>query len=125
MTTIKKQYTAINAALVALTNKKLTPKVLAELQALMASKGGEKTFITNDEGTVIAIRCYYFKRWMSPEFFASKKTASGYNSMCKLGTNTWSKQQRVAKKANAELLEKLMDGALTSDEAKILSLIHI
>ena len=74
-----------------------------------------RTFHKDEEGNTIAIYCYYFKKWMrldEVEFGIKTNTASGYNTMCKIGVSNWTKQQRVAKQAKEQLLERLEKGEL-------------
>ena len=116
--TIKKQYIEIVALLEANKNKKVST-VLADVLALCESKNGGDTFIKNDDGITIAIKCYYFKKWFwldKTEFGVKKNTASGYNTMSKLGNSLWTKQQRVAKKAREHLLDQVVCCALDPSE---------
>ena len=59
------------------------------------------------------MRCFYFKKWMSPEDVEFGKKASsptGLNSMCKAGVSAWTKQQRAAKAAKESLLTDVAAG---------------
>ena len=84
--------------------------------------GGASSFIKAADGAVVAILDYYFKRWMplvgddAVEFGAKKNTATGYNTMSKEGVSHWTKQQRVAKQANAELLTRVASGEIKPDQ---------
>ena len=121
--TIKKAYVDLVAFLEDNKAKKVST-ILEELKAMCESKNGSMsdtgtTFLKDEHGEVIAIFCYYFKRWMplcDVEFGAKKNTASGYNTMCKSGVSLWTKQQRVAKKAKEELLDDLSDGTIEVSE---------
>lgn len=128
---IKKAYVELIAFLEANKNKKVST-ILAEAQAMCESKNSSgsdtgTTFIKDEEGEVVAIYCYYFKRWMplcDVEFGAKKNTASGYNTMCKSGVSAWTKQQRQAKKSNETLLSQVGAGevgptAIASEQAII------
>lgn len=95
--------------------------VFDEVQAVCVAKtgnGGGKasTFHRDPEtGEVVAIKCYYFGKWMDPKVvdFGEKKTsASGFNSMCKEGNNLWTKQNNEAKKATAAILDRVESGEL-------------
>lgn len=76
------------------------------------------TMIKDANGKVVAILDYYFKRWMplvgdlTVEFGKKASTASGFSSMCKLGTSLWTKQQQNAKKAMTGILLEVEDGSL-------------
>ena len=116
--TIKKQYLEIIALLEANKNKKVST-VMADILALCESKNGGDTFIKDADGVTIAIKCYYFKKWFwldKAEFGVKKNTASGYNTMCKLGNSLWTKQQRVAKKAREVLLDQVSSGEIEASE---------
>lgn len=119
---IKKDYQAIFDVLEANANKKVST-VLPQLVELMTRKtngGGEaNTFRKDEDGNVTEVYCYYHKEWedvTKVAYGAKKSTATGLNTMCKVGANQWSKQQRVKKKAEAELLTKVMDGELLPED---------
>lgn len=101
--------------------KSILPDVIAMVSAKQARNVGS-TFIKNSEGETVAIRCYYFQRWMplvgdnAVEFGAKKSTATGYNTMCKDGVSHWTKQNNAAKKAHDALLDRLEAGDLTTDQ---------
>lgn len=119
---IKKQYEEVYAFLEANKNKKVS-SILPDLIALMQSKSGGsdigKTFLKNEAGDVIAVFCYYHKKWEDvsvAELGAKANTATGLNTMCKEGVSSWSKQQRIYKKANEELLQLVAKGELSPEE---------
>ena len=127
-TTVKKAYTEIVSLLEANKGKKVS-EVLEQVIELASAKSGGggagTTFIKDATGKTVAILDYYFKRWMplvgdkTVEFGAKQKTSTGFNSMSKLGVSEWTKQQRVAKQANADLLTKVAKGEVKpSDIAK-------
>ena len=121
--TIKKAYVELIEFLEANKNKKVST-ILEEAKSMCESKNSSasdtgSTFIKNDEGEVIAMFCYYYKRWMplcDVEFGVKKNTASGYNTMCKSGVSNWTKQQRKATKAKSELLSKVASGDILPEE---------
>ncbi len=121
--TIKKAYVELVAFLEDNKTKKVST-ILEELKAMCEAKNSSgsdtgSTFIKNDQDEVVAIFCYYFKRWMplcDVEFGAKKNTASGFNTMCKSGVSKWTKQQRVAKVAKEKLLDQLADGSITVEQ---------
>lgn len=106
------------------------PKVRAkdlinEVIALTAAKiatGVGSTIMKDASGAVVAIRCYYFKRWMplvgdkAVEFGKKANTATGLNTMCKEGSSHWTKQQREADAANKELISKVISKEITPDD---------
>ena len=114
MTNVKKQFEEVYALLEANSNKKVST-ILPQLMELMTKKGGNSTFVTNDHGEVVAIYCYYHKKWelvSECEYGAKKNTATGLNTMCKQGVSAWTRQQRIKKQGEAKLLEKVADGSL-------------
>lgn len=118
MSNIKKAYTEIVELLEANKNKKVS-SIMDQILELATTKQSSKNFLTDDNGNVTHIFCYYHKLWEpvdQVEFGKKKHSASGYNSMCKEGVNQWSKQNRDAKKAEAELLDRVQSGELAPDE---------
>lgn len=105
-------------------------EVLPQILELCAPKkgggsggGGSSKFHRNEAGEVVAIFDYYFKAWMDPrvaEFGKKASSATGYNSMSKEGVSNWTKQQSVAKKANDEMVTKLLAEELDIFEAQAL-----
>lgn len=124
MSNIKKAYQEIVSFLEENSDKKVK-SILEDVIAMASAKTtrGESggNFIKDSEGNVVAIFCYYFKRWMplvgdaAVEFGAKKNTATGLNSMCKEGVSHWTKQQRVAKQAQADLLNKVAKGEVAPE----------
>lgn len=112
--TVKKAYVELIDFLKANENKKIA-SIMPQLLELVSSKQATKNFITNEAGEVTHIYCYYHKKWEALsecEYGAKKHSPSGFNSMCKEGVNQWTKQQRVARQQEGELLMKLQDGTL-------------
>ena len=96
---------------------------MPQLRALMSAKvGGSSigaTHLKDEEGNVIAVYCYYHKKWelVANHIYGAKVgTTTGLNSMCKLGVNQWTTQQRVAKKAKEDLLTKLQSGEIAVED---------
>lgn len=81
----------------------------------------ELTFIKNNAGETVAIRDYYFKRWMplvgdeAVAFGKKANAASGFNSMSVEGLSHWTKQEREASKALANILVDVEAGTLAPD----------
>lgn len=125
MTTVKKQFEEIYAVLEENKNKKVST-ILPQLIELMSKKnnasGAANTFIKNDDGEVVAIFCYYHKKWefvTEAEYGNKKGTATGLNTMCKEGVSKWTKQQRVKKQQEAELLTKVSSGELAVEDIAV------
>lgn len=92
------------------------PEVIAIASAKSGAGGGKATqFHRNEQGEVVAIRCYYHKLWMDPRIaeFGNKATSpTGLNNMCKDGVSKWTKQRREAKAAEAQLLTDVAAGTI-------------
>jgi len=122
---IKKVFNELNTLLSA--NKdKLVSELMPQLIELMSSKTASgsngPTSYKDENGKVIAVFCYYHKKWelvADHEYGAKAGTTTGLNSMCKLGVNQWTKQQREFKKAQTELLTKLSTGELPIDQLSV------
>lgn len=119
MSNIKKAYVDIVSFLEANQDKKVK-SVLAEVVAMCEAKAGggggaASTFVKDEAGNVVAIRCFYHQTWMDPRVvpFGSKaSSATGLNTMCKSGVSKWTKQQRQFKLAQEELLKQVADGSI-------------
>ena len=117
---IKKAFQDVVNFLTANQNKKVS-SILDEVKTMceaQAGGGGKNatTFHKDETGNVVAIRCYYFKRWFSPQekaFGTKKNSSSGFNSMCKEGNRLWSQQQNAYTKAKDALLDKVVSGEVT------------
>ncbi|RKZ94133.1 MAG: hypothetical protein DRQ40_06460 [Gammaproteobacteria bacterium] len=119
--TIKKAFVAINAILLANEDKKVKT-IMPDLVELMSAKGaggGASSVHRNEAGEVVGIMDYYFKVWLPVafvEYGAKANSASGLNTMCKLGTSLWTKQQREFKKGKEELLDNVAAGDVLPTE---------
>lgn len=118
MSTIKKDYQELVSFLETNKNKKVET-ILEKVREMCSSKN-ETTFRKDDEGNVTHVFCYYHKVWEDVSQIEYGKKASnkstGLNTMCKVGLNAWSKQQRVAQKEKNELLTKMAKGEVTQEE---------
>ena len=93
--------------------KTLLPAIIEMCSAKSGGAGGAASFIKDAEDNVTHIKCYYHGLWEpvdAVEYGAKATSATGLSSMCKEGTSAWTKQQREAKKANVELLNKVASG---------------
>lgn len=123
MATIKKAYAAIVELLEANQDAQVSdilPSVIELAAAKTGAGGGKATaFHRNEEGEVVAIKCYYHKLWMDPrvvEFGKKATSPTGMNNMCKDGVSKWTKQQRESKAAEAELLTRVAAGELAVED---------
>lgn len=118
MSTIKKDYLELVSFLETNKNKKVETILVAVRE--MCSSKNETTFRKDEEGNITHIFCYYHKVWEDVAVVEYGKKASnkatGLNTMCKVGLNAWSKQQRVAQKEKNELLTKMAKGEVTQEE---------
>lgn len=122
---IKKAFTAVHSLLAANQSavvESLMPQ-LTELMSAKAGGGGGKatTFHKSEDGTVVAVQCYYFKQWMDPrlvDFGAKAGSATGLNSMCKAGLSAWTKQQAAFRKAKEQLLADVAEGTIAATDIK-------
>ena len=108
----KKVFVELVAFLEANKGKKVST-ILPGVMELVSAKVQTKTFRLDEDGNVTEIYCYYHKQWESVNevpYGKKASTASGLNTMCKAGTSAWTKQQRLAKVAKAELLDLVAKG---------------
>lgn len=106
---VKKAFTALHSYLAANTDAKVGD-LMDEITELCSAKGagGGTASHRNEEGVVVAILDYYFKKWLPVEFveFGAKANSNtGLNTMCKLGVSHWTKQQRIYKLGKEQLLD--------------------
>ena len=91
----------------------------AEFKELIEAKKQGNAVLKDANGNVTHIFCYYHKQWENVkevEYGKKKNSHTGLNTMCKIGVNKWTKQQNDAKKAKAELLEKVGAGKVDPKE---------
>lgn len=124
MTTVKKIFQPMVDLLEANKDVKVSKLMdqILELTAAKAARSGGSTFLKDAQGNAVAILDYYFKRWMpligdkAVEFGAKAGTATKFNVMCKEGVSLWTKAQRDAKNASADLLKKVASGEIKPNE---------
>jgi hypothetical protein len=116
MTTIKKGFQEVYKILTDNEDKKVSD-ILEQLIPIFESKQRDKNHYEDDDG--LWIFCYYHKEYEltdQVEYGKKVNTATGLNSMCKVGTNQWTKQQREFKKDKSELLNKVSSGELKIED---------
>lgn len=123
MATIKKAYKEIVSLLEANRDVQVSEVIDQVIEFASAKTGGgggkASAFHRAEDGTVLAVRDFYFKKWVSPlimEFGEKKSSPSGLNSMSKEGVSKWTKAQREFKKANDGLLQQMLDGSLAQED---------
>jgi len=118
--TIKKSYAEIVEFLQANENKKVS-SIMAEVLLMAESKKQSSTHLMNKDGTVYAIFCYYHKQWeiVADVPYGSKaNTVTKLNTMCKVGNSKWTKKQRDAKTALANLIDEVANGTIQPSDIK-------
>lgn len=116
MSTIKKGYVEVYNILVSNKDKKVS-SIMDQLLPIMESQQRDKNHFEDDDG--LHVFCYYHKEWeltSQVEYGKKVNTSTGLNSMCKVGTNQWTKQQREFKKSKAELLNFVANGDLAIED---------
>ena len=96
-----------------------------EFKELVIAKKNGNTVLKDQNENIVAIFCWYHKRWellFEVEYGSKASHHTGLNTMCKIGVNLWTKQQAVAKVAKTELLDKVADGEVeVKDIAELVS----
>lgn len=100
--------------------------VIEQVRAAVSAKtggGGGKAlnFHRSEDGTVVAVKCYAFDKWMDPRlvpFGAKANTPTGLNSMCKAGVSVWTQAQSTFKKGKDAVVTKLLANEITSEDAQ-------
>lgn len=116
MSTIKKPYEAIYNILMENKDSKVSD-IFDLLLDEMESKTRDKNHEYRDGK--LYIFCYYHKEWEcvdDVEYGSKSNTATGYNTMCKVGVNCWTKQQRDYKANRSALLEQVLDQSVSQDD---------
>lgn len=112
---VKKAFQNIVSFLEANKTKKVS-EVLENIYSLSSAKNGSSkgtTYLADDKNTIVAIHCWYFKRWMPligsklVKFGQKKGTSTGFNTMSLKGSSLWSKQNSAFKKDTTALLDQL------------------
>lgn len=80
--------------------------------------GPAQTHIRDANNEVIAIFCYYHKKWEileHAEYGLKKHSTHGFNTMCKEGVSRWTKQNNKRKQIGNIILEELSSGILNAE----------
>jgi hypothetical protein len=118
--TIKKQFVELVELLESNKDKKVS-SLLDQVIAMAESKKKDSVVIKNADGTIKAIYCYYHKQWElleEVEYGSKKSSASGFNTMCKLGVSAWTAKQVKAKADKEEILIGVQNGEIDPSEIK-------
>lgn len=116
---IKKPYQEIVDILESNKDKKVSSILDAIIEIALSKKKDSTIKYLDDDDTkpITHIYCWYHKEWEPVEYYGSKASShSGYNTMCKEGVNSWTKQQRDFKKSKSDLLELLQSGELKVED---------
>ena len=119
--TIKKQFVEIVTFLETNKNKKVGT-ILEQVLSMVESKKRDNTVLKDENGNVIAIFCYYHKQWeliKDVPYGKKASSASGYNTMCKVGVSKWTKAQSIAFKAKDAVLLGVQNGEIDPKDIKV------
>lgn len=84
-------------------------------------RGAAPQYKINEEGEVIAIMCYYFKKWFDPRImpFGSKAgSKTGLSNMCKEGTKHFVTRNNDIKNVSATVLTSIIEGEIGPNDAE-------
>ncbi len=106
---VKKAFQPLHTFLLANLESKVGD-IMEEITDFASAKGagGGSASHRNEDGEVVAILDYYFKKWLPVqfvEFGAKANSNTGLNTMCKLGVSHWTKAQRTYKLGKEQLLD--------------------
>jgi len=99
-------------------NKKVS-SLFEEILKMTETKVQQSTSVSDDKGNVIAIYCYYHKQWelvKNVEYGQKASSATGLNTMCKIGVSKWTKQNNAIKKIGNTILALLESGDIDATE---------
>lgn len=119
MANVKKVFEDVYQILIDNQNKKVS-SILPDLLEIMSrqknSSGQTKNHHTID-GEVVAIFCWYHKKWELSEHYGKKaNSTTGLNTFCREGVSVWTKNQRLKKQIESDLLKEVMAGAVKPEE---------
>jgi len=120
MSTIKKGFTELYAILKA--NEEMTvEEVMEKLLPIMTAQQRNTAHYTDEDGRLVVF-CYYHKQYEHVDqvpYGKKANTKTGLNTMCKVGTNQWTKQQREYKEAAGTILDLIANGELEHSKEAI------
>lgn len=117
MSTIKKGYTELYAILQANEGKKVSA-IMDLLMPVMTAQQRDKCHYEDEDGRLVVF-CYYHKQWEHVDqvpYGKKANTQTGLNTMCKVGTNQWTKQQREFKASAETILDMVSSGELAYED---------
>lgn len=85
------------------------------MASIKAKRSASGLFLTDTGKKPVAIRCYYFERWMplvgdkAVTFGIKKSTVTGFNTMCSIGANAWNARNTNIKKIQSDMMSTLAD----------------
>lgn len=118
MTTTKKAYVGLIAFLEKNKNKKVET-ILDQIKEMTQQKNTLKTFLVNEKNEVVAIFCWYHKQFElleTVEYGAKASSATGFNTMCKVGVSKWTKQNKNVKAVEGVILAMLENETIIASE---------
>ncbi len=102
------------------TNKEKKIKdIIDQVIEMTDAKKNASTVRKDENDKITHIFCYYHKQWeeiAKVAYGAKASSATGLNTMCKIGVNKWTKQQSVAKNAKTELLDLVAEGKVKTND---------
>jgi len=99
--------------------EKKVSTILDEVYKMTEAKTQQKTSYSDEKGTVVAVYCYYHKQWelvKDVPYGTKASSTTGLNSMCKIGTSKWTKQNTRVKAIGNTILALLESGDLKPTE---------
>jgi len=114
----KKAFSPLMYLLLTNQDKKVST-IIEKCVELTKAKSQTKTHLLDKAGNVFAIFCYYHKQWElvnETPFGAKASSATGLNTMCKVGTSLWTKQNKEVKAIGTQILSEIEEGKLETSE---------
>ncbi len=94
-------------------------ELLLKIGELTRQKVNSSTFLVDEDKNVVAIFCYYHKVWEflgDAPYGKKASSASGFNTMCKVGSSKWTKQNNAIKKVGGLVLDMVERGEIEASE---------
>ena len=92
--------------------------IMSLLIPIMESQQRDKSHFIDTDGR-LQVFCYYHKEWEHVDqvpYGKKANTVTGLNTMCKVGTNQWTKQQREYKASADTILDMVTSGELAYED---------